>query len=70
VRKWINGVLYSCRKIGAYPAVYVEREMMGNRRAIKVSVFAYKGETGTSLIMTTKGARLLVKRINQALEDK
>ena len=66
-RKWINGFLYPCCKIGKYPQIYVERIMHGKYRGISVSLFEVKGETGYTISLTTRMARLLAKRINLAL---
>lgn len=68
--KWINGYLYPCCKIGKYPQIYVERIMHGKYRGVSISLFQIKGQSGYKTELTNRMARLLAKRINQALEPK
>lgn len=68
-RKWLNGVIYPCKKIGSYPQIYVERNMHGKYRGIAIQLFEVKGESGMQISMTTRMARLLAKRITLSLED-
>ena len=65
--KWRNGVLYSCRKIGVYPAVYVERVMHGKYKGISLQFFEEQGKEETTISMTNRLARILAQRITQAL---
>jgi hypothetical protein len=67
--KWLNGTIYPCKKIGTYPQVYVERVMHGKYRGIAIQVFETKGGIGTTLSMTTRATRLLIKRLILAMED-
>jgi hypothetical protein len=67
---WINGYLYPCKPLGVYPQCYVERNMHGQYKAVKVSFFEQKGETGFSVILTKQYARLLIKRLKQSLGEK
>jgi len=68
MKKWLNNTIYPCRKMGTYPQVYVERIMHGKYRGIAIQVFETKGGVGTTLGMTTRYARILIKRLNLALE--
>jgi hypothetical protein len=66
--KWLNGVLYPCKKLGNYPQIYVERVMHNKYKGIAIQLFEVKGQTGYTVSLTKLMARLLVKRINSALE--
>jgi hypothetical protein len=69
MKEWLNGTIYPCKPIGKYPQCYVERVMHGKYKGIEISWFEECGGTGgISISMTTKYARLLQKRINQALD--
>ena len=67
--KWLNNTIYPCKKIGTYPQVYVERVMHGKFKGIAIQVFEGRGALGTTLSMTTRATRLLIKRLNMALND-
>ena len=54
MRKWFNGVLYPCCKIGKYPQIYVERSMHGKYRGLEISLFEVKDESGYKISLTTK----------------
>ena len=70
MKKWIDGAIYPCKPIGKYPQIYVERTIHSKYKGIIISFFEVRGETGQLVSMTNRMARLLVKRINMALEVK
>ena len=68
--KWINGTIYPCKKIGEYPQIYAERTMHGKYRGISISFFEVKGQSGYVISLTNRMARLLIKRLNMAIDGK
>ncbi len=74
-RKWLNATIYPCnncniKNFDKYPRLYIEREMFGKYKAIKISLFQFKGEKGFSITLPKKIARMLSNRIKFALEEK
>lgn len=67
--KWLNNTLYTCKPIGKYPALYIERCMHGKYKGIKLSFFEYPNGKGCVISLTKRYARLLKKRIELALEN-
>lgn len=67
---WINGCIYPCKRIGSYPQIYVERVFHGKYKGVSICCFERQGEEGTKISLTTRYARLLLKRLKMCLGDK
>ena len=70
MKNWVNGKLYHCRRIGVYPQIEIERNVHGKYRGLSIGFFEGRGGQGATVSITTRMAKLLVKRIKQCIEDK
>lgn len=66
-KKWINSTIYPCRDIGKYPQIYTERVMHGKYRGVSINLYEGYKEIGTVISMTNRMTRLLIKRLQMAL---
>ena len=68
MKKWLNNTIYPCKKVGTYPQIYTERVMHGKYRGVCINLYEERGGSGTVISLTNRMARLLIKRLNSALE--
>ena len=69
-KRWMNGYIYPVKRIGEYPQMYFARELIGGKtKAVKLSIFEYKGQEGFSITMKKRFARLLLQRLKACLGE-
>lgn len=67
--KWENAHLYTCKKYGTYPNIYIERCLHDGKRAIKIGAFD-KNKNGLALVFPLRIARTLQKKLMQCIEGR
>ena len=67
--KWDReNVIYPCKRMGTYPQIFIKRTMHGEYKGLSISFYETEGGVGITVSMTTRLARILVKKIEQAIK--